>query len=46
VRLPLPSSSDVEYPTGKRKGGLVAVIVVLVAIVGAAGAYFAGVIPH
>jgi eukaryotic-like serine/threonine-protein kinase len=40
------SSADVEYPTGKGKGGLIAAIVVLVAIVGAAGAYFGGVIPH
>jgi hypothetical protein len=40
------SSADVEYPTGKSKGGLIAAIVVLVAIVGAAGAYFGGVIPH
>jgi eukaryotic-like serine/threonine-protein kinase len=40
------SSADVEYPTGKSKSGLIAVIVVLVAIVGAAGAYFGGVIPH
>jgi eukaryotic-like serine/threonine-protein kinase len=45
--LPLAAASaDIEYPTGKNKGGLIAVIVVLVAIVGAAGAYFGGVIPH
>jgi serine/threonine-protein kinase len=48
---PLPAAvalatADVEYPTGKSKGGMIAVIVVLVAIVGAAGAYFGGVIPH
>ena len=43
IALPV---EDVEYPTGKSKGGLIAVIVVLVAIVGAAGAYFGGVIPH
>ena len=41
-----PAASDVEYPTGKSKGGLIAVVVVLVALVGAAGAYFGGVIPH
>lgn len=41
-----PSSADVEYPTGKSKHGWIAVVVVLVAIVGAAGAYFGGVIPH
>jgi eukaryotic-like serine/threonine-protein kinase len=40
------SSDDVEYPTGKSKRGLIAAIVVLVALVGAAGAYFGGVIPH
>jgi len=40
------SSGDVEYPTGKSKRGMIAVIVVLVAVVGAAGAYFGGVIPH
>ena len=48
--LPVPPapvpSADVEYPTGKGKGGTIAVIVLLVAIVGAAGAYFGGVIPH
>jgi serine/threonine protein kinase len=41
-----PSAIDVEYPTGKGKGRTIAVIALLVAIVGAAGAYFAGVIPH
>ncbi|MEI9941313.1 MAG: protein kinase [Pseudomonadota bacterium] len=40
------TSGDVEYPKGKSKGGLIAVIVVLVAIVGAAGAYFASAAPH
>jgi len=40
------SSADIEYPRAKSKGGLVAVIVVLVAIVGVASAYFGGVIPH
>ncbi|HYP74554.1 MAG TPA: serine/threonine-protein kinase [Polyangiaceae bacterium] len=39
-------SPDVEYPSGKSKRGVIAVIVVLVAVVGAAGAYFGGVIPH
>jgi serine/threonine-protein kinase len=43
VALP---SADVEYPTGKSKSGLIALFVVLVAIAGAAGAYFGGVIPH
>ena len=43
VALP---TADIEYPTGKSKGPMIAVIVVLVAIVGAAGAYFGGVIPH
>ena len=57
VQAPLPapqlpprraavSSGDVEYPTGKSKGGMIAVVVVIVALVGAAGAYFGGVIPH
>jgi len=40
------SNADVEYPSGKSKRGLLAVIAVLVVIVGAAGAYFGGVIPH
>ncbi|MEI9953278.1 MAG: serine/threonine-protein kinase [Pseudomonadota bacterium] len=40
------SSADVEYPKGKNKGGLIAAIVVVVAIVGAAGAYFGGVFSH
>jgi len=43
--LVLPADDD-EYPKSKGKGGLIAVIVLLVAIVGAAGAYFGGVIPH
>ncbi|MEO7033828.1 MAG: serine/threonine-protein kinase [Polyangiaceae bacterium] len=43
---PAPAAPDVEYPTGKSKGGLIAVVVLLVAIAGAAGAYFSGVIPH
>ncbi|HKO50939.1 MAG TPA: protein kinase [Polyangiaceae bacterium] len=49
LQLPRPaaqSSADVEYPRGKSKGGLIAVIVLVVAVVGAAGAYFGGVIPH
>jgi len=57
VQAPLPapqlpprraavSSGDVEYPTGKSKSGMIAVIVFVVAILGAAGAYFGGVIPH
>jgi serine/threonine protein kinase len=44
--LVLPSDDDDEYPKSKGKGGLIAVIVLLVAAVGAAGAYFGGVIPH
>jgi hypothetical protein len=36
----------VEYPKSKSRGGLIAVIVLLVAVAGAAGAYFGGVIPH
>src|SRR5450432_259879 len=39
VGLPDPD----EYPRPKRKGGLVAMIVLLVAVAGAAGAYFGGV---
>jgi eukaryotic-like serine/threonine-protein kinase len=38
--------ADVEYPTGKSKNGLIAVVVLLVAIAGAVGAYVGGVIPH
>jgi serine/threonine protein kinase len=38
--------ADVEYPAAKSKGGLIAVIILLVAVAGAAGAYFGGVIPH
>ncbi|MES1174325.1 MAG: serine/threonine-protein kinase [Myxococcales bacterium] len=45
IAAPTPSA-DVEYPTGKGKGGLIAVIVLLVAVAGVAGAYFGGVIPH
>lgn len=41
-----PPGADVEYPTGKSKGGLVAVVVALVVVVAAAGAYFGGAIPH
>jgi serine/threonine-protein kinase len=44
---PLPVAApvaDVEYPKGR--GGLIAVVVLLVVIAGAAGAYFGGVIPH
>ncbi len=44
--LVLPSDDDDEYPKSKGKGGVIAVVVLLVAIVGAAGAYFGGVIPH
>jgi len=40
------SSGDVEYPKGKSKSGMIAMIVLLVTVVGAAGAYFGGVIPH
>jgi len=40
------SSADIEYPGGKRKSGVIAVVVLVVAIVGAAGAYFGGLIPH
>ena len=36
------ADGEVEYPTGKSKRGMIAAIVVLVAIVGAAGAYFGG----
>ncbi|MEO8903636.1 MAG: serine/threonine-protein kinase [Polyangiaceae bacterium] len=43
---PAPVVPDAAYPTGKSKGGLIAVVVLLVAIAGAAGAYFGGVIPH
>jgi len=46
TRPAAPSSADVEYPAPKRKTGMIAVIVLLVAAVGAAGAYFGGVIPH
>jgi serine/threonine-protein kinase len=44
---PLPVAApvaDVEYPKGR--GGLIAIVVLLVVIAGAAGAYFGGVIPH
>jgi eukaryotic-like serine/threonine-protein kinase len=44
--LVLPSDDDDEYPKSKGKGGVIAFVVLLVAIVGAAGAYFGGVIPH
>ncbi|HET7540245.1 MAG TPA: serine/threonine-protein kinase [Polyangiaceae bacterium] len=40
------SSGEIAYPGAKRKNGMIAVIVVLVALVGVAGAYFGGVIPH
>jgi eukaryotic-like serine/threonine-protein kinase len=46
ARLAAESLGDLEYPSGKSKGGLIAVVVVLLAVVGAAGAYFGGVIPH
>lgn len=46
VPMVASSSADVEYPKSKSKGGLIAVIVVLIAIVGAAGAYLGGAIPH
>jgi len=50
AQVPVPtlaeSRADVEYPTGKSKRGLIAMVVVLVAIASAAGAYFGGVIPH
>jgi serine/threonine-protein kinase len=39
-------TADVEYPAGQSKKGMIAAIVLLVAIAGAAGAYFGGVIPH
>jgi serine/threonine-protein kinase len=42
----LPSDDEDEYPKPKGKGGVIAIVVLLVAIVGAAGAYFGGVIPH
>ncbi len=38
-------AAEVEYPASKSKAGLIAVIVVLLAVAGAAGAYFGGVIP-
>jgi eukaryotic-like serine/threonine-protein kinase len=41
-----PSVPDDEYPRSKGKGGVITVIVLLLAIVGAAGAYFGGLIPH
>ncbi len=41
-----PAVDAVEYPTGKSKNGVVAVVVVLIAIAGAIGAYVGGVIPH
>ncbi|MEO6599533.1 MAG: serine/threonine-protein kinase [Polyangiaceae bacterium] len=41
-----PPLADLEYPTGKSKRGVIALVVFLVAVVGAAGAYFGGVIPH
>jgi len=44
--IALPDDDDFELPKSKGKGGMIAVIVLLVAIVGAAGAYFGGVIPH
>ncbi len=43
VALPV---ADVEYPSGKSKSGLIAAVVLLLAIAGVAGAYFGGVIPH
>jgi serine/threonine-protein kinase len=43
IAAPAP---EVGYPTGKSKSGLIAVVVLLVALAGAAGAYFGGVIPH
>lgn len=43
---PAQSSGDIEYPGGKSKRGMITVIVVVVAILGAAGAYLGGVIPH
>jgi serine/threonine protein kinase len=46
ARVIAESSADLEYPTGKSKNRMIAMIVVLVAIAGAAGAYFGGVIPH
>ena len=41
-----PSSSELEYPTGKSKSGLIVAIVLLIAVVGAVAAYYGGVIPH
>src|SRR6185369_3843431 len=41
-----PSDGDVEYPAGKSKRGMIAAIVVVVAILGAVGAYLGGAIPH
>jgi eukaryotic-like serine/threonine-protein kinase len=46
VAVTPPAAADAEYPTGKGKGGTIAAIVLLVAIAGAAGAYFGGIIPH
>ncbi len=43
--LTLPTD-DIEYPKSKGKGGVIAVVVLLIAAVGAAGAWFGGVIPH
>ncbi|HEX2671169.1 MAG TPA: hypothetical protein VHM25_09880, partial [Polyangiaceae bacterium] len=42
ARLAQPSSSDIQYPAPKSKAPLIAMIVVLIAVVGAAGAYFSG----
>jgi hypothetical protein len=47
--MPPPAAlpiAEVEYPTGKSKSGLIAMVVLLVAVAGVAGAYFGGVIPH
>jgi len=38
--------AEVFYPTSKSKSGLIAMVVLLVAVAGVAGAYFGGVIPH
>ncbi len=43
--LVLPTD-DLEYPKSKGKGGMIAIVVLLIAVIGAAGAWFGGVIPH
>jgi eukaryotic-like serine/threonine-protein kinase len=40
------ATTDIEYPAGKSKKGVITVAVLLVALLGAAAAYFGGAIPH